>query len=159
MSSDHVTSPEVKAAADALMSSARPAIDTKPNPQVGSFLLSWLAIMAGIAVLIACAYMFYLFAENDLGAKLLASSFVLCFGAGALAYGPLFIMAKLIRNARKAPTKRQAVWVLALALPWMLAGAVLITYPNIMRYLGLSAILLSALLSIWAVRHFAAIKA
>lgn len=159
MNSDHLSSPEVKAAAAELMSTGRPVKETGPNPRVGSYLLSWLAVIAGIAVLIACGYMFYLFAENDLGVKLLASTFILCFGGGALAYGPLFIMAKLIRNGRKTPTKRQAIWVLALAFPWLLAGGVLMTYPNIMRYLGVCTVLLSGILCVWAIRHFASIKA
>jgi len=123
-------------------------------PRVGSFLLSWTATIAGILGLIASGYMFYGFAENDTGAAVLLSAFLLCFGAGALAYGPLFIIAKLIRTGRVYPRKSQAFWVLALALPWALAGSVLLTFSNNMRYLGGAALLLSLAFSLWAVRHF-----
>ena len=158
MSSDNVTSPEVKRAADALMSpvnktGARPTKDSGPKPRVGSFLLSWLAVITGAACVIASGYMFYRFAENDFGVAVLLSAFALCFGVGALAYGPLFIMARLISNGRKNPTKRQALWVLAFSIPWLIAGEILITYPNSMRYLGIFAIGLSVLFILWAIRH------
>lgn len=153
MSSENATSPDVKAAADALMSPARPIKQKEPSARVGSFLLSWLAVIAGIAVLAGSGYMFYLFAENDFGVKVLLSAFALCFGAGSLAFGPLFIIARLIRNGRKMPTKRQAVWVLALSVPWLLAGGILVTYPNAMRFAGLLAVVLSALFILWAFRH------
>lgn len=125
------------------------------NPRVGSFLLSWLARFAGLMMLALSGYMFYRFAENDWGMKVLASAFALCFGAGSLAYGPLFIMGGLMARSRKTPTKRQAVWVLALSLPWLCAGGVLLTYSNMMRYAGIVAIGLSLLFTFWAFRHLA----
>ena len=153
MNSENLSASEVKAAAAELMSAVAPAKDTRAKPRVGSFLLSWLAIIAGLAVLAGAAYMFYLFAENDFEAKVLLSAFALCFGAGSLAFGPLFIIGRLIGQGRKNPLKRQAFWVLALSVPWMIAGAILITYPNMMRYAGLLAVGLSALFTLWALRH------
>lgn len=158
MSSENATPPEVKAAADELMSSVRPAKTKAPKPRVGSFLLSWLAIIAGLAVLAGSGYMFYLFAENDWGVKVLLSAFALCFGAGSLAFGPLFIIARLIGQGRKNPAQKQAIWVLALSVPWLIAGGVLITYPNAMRYAGILALALSALFILWALRHFSHIR-
>jgi len=132
-----------------------PALDNAPHAvRVGSYILAWVAIFAGTALLGLSAYMFYRFAENDTGFWVLLSAFILCFGAGALAYGPLFIIAKIIRAARTAPRRAQGGWVLALALPWLLAGGVLVTFPNNMRYLGGAAIILSSLFIIWSVRHF-----
>jgi len=158
MNSENVSSHEVKAAAAELMSAVAPAKNTGPKPRVGSFLLSWLAIIAGLAVLAGSAYMFYLFAENDWGVKVLLSAFALCFGAGSLAFGPLFIIGRLIGQGRKNPLKRQAFWVLALSVPWMIAGGVLITYPNAMRYAGLLAVSLSALFALWSIRHLSHIR-
>jgi len=123
-------------------------------PRVWSLILSWLAVLAGVCVLIASGYMFYGFAENDTGAEVLLSAFLLCFGAGALAYGPLFIIAKLIRRARLYPRRSQAFWVLALAVPWLCAGGVLLTFSNNMRYLGIAAVTLSVVFIVWALRHF-----
>jgi hypothetical protein len=135
----------------------RPSVPIDPDARpahVGSFLLSWTAGLAGVAVLIASGYMFYGFAENDTGAAVLLSAFILCFGAGALAYGPLFIIAKLIGRARLYPRRSRALWVLALALPWLAAGAVLLTFSNNMRYVGGAAAGLSLLFILWALRHF-----
>jgi len=122
--------------------------------RLGSYLLAWVAILAGAALLGLSAYMFYRFAENDTGFWVLVSAFTLCFGAGALAYGPLFIIAKLIRTGRTSPRRAQGGWVLALALPWLFAGGVLATFPNNMRYFGGAAIILSGLIIVWSLRHF-----
>ena len=125
---------------------------------IGSFLLSWVARLGAVAVLIGSGYMFYKFAENDLEVNVLLWAFAFCFGAGALAYGPLFIIAGLLKRSRKTPTKRQAVWVLALSLPWCVAGAILMTYPNVMRYLGASAVGFSGLFAVWSIVHWRRIR-
>ena len=79
--------------------------------------------------------------------------FILCFGVGALAYIPLFIIAKLIKAACVHPVNRQTFWVLALSVPWLIVGGILITYPNSMRYLGGVALGLSGLFILWALRN------
>ncbi|MEP6343864.1 MAG: hypothetical protein ABJ275_11175 [Maricaulaceae bacterium] len=144
-----------------IIAPSMPPIDVtarQTKSYLGSFILSWLARLAAVAVLIGSGYMFYRFAENDFGTKVLLWAFALCFGAGALAYGPLFIIAGLLKRSRKKPTKRQAVWVLALSLPWCVAGGILITYPNAMRYLGLASVGFSGLFALWSVFHWQRIR-
>lgn len=132
-----------------------PATGSAPAAaRLGSYILSWAAVLAGVIMIALSAYMFYRFAENDTGLWVLVSAFVLCFGAGALAYGPLFIIAKLIRSGRVKPRRSQGGWVLALALPWLFAGGVLMTFPNNMRYLGGAAFIISLIFIIWSWRHF-----
>jgi len=157
MNSEIPSSPEVKAAVTELMFEAKP-VTARSNARVGSFLLSWLAIFVGVACVIISGYMFYRFAENDVGFKVLLSAFALCFGVGALAYIPLFLIAKLIRAGRMRPAKGQVFWTLALSVPWLIAGAILITYPNAMRYFGGLAVGLSLLFIFWSVRHWAHIR-
>ena len=136
-----------------------PASEKKPtsefgqNSRMGSYFLSWVARLAAVAALMGSAYMFYRFAENDFEVNVLLWAFALCFGAGALAYGPLFIIAGLLKRSRNTPTKRQAIWVLALSLPWTVAGVILLTYPNAMRYLGIAALGFSGLFGGWSVLH------
>ncbi len=122
-------------------------------PRVGTWLLSWTAVLAGVLAVGLSAYMFYRFAENDTGVIVLLSAFILCFGGGALAYGPLFIMARLMRRAWIYPQKSQALWVLALAGPWVIAGGIMLTFSNILRYAGIVAIGLSLVFCVWALRH------
>ena len=132
----------------------KPVSELNQKSRMGSYLLSWVARLAAVTALIGSAYMFYRFAENDFEVKVLLWAFALCFGAGALAYGPLFIIAGLLKRSQNTPTKRQAVWVLALSLPWSIAGLILITYPNTMRYLGVAAIGFSGLFGVWSVLHW-----
>lgn len=129
-------------------------VETAPMPDIIGGVLSWLAVFAGLCIFALSAYMFYRFAENDVGFWVLISSFLLCFGAGALAYGPLFIIAKLIGAGRRQPRRSQAFWVMALAFPWLVAGGVMITFSNDMRYLGGGALILSAGFILWSFHHF-----
>ena len=153
------TRPTPSETLDDLTSVLKPS-SSKPKGSrgAGSFLLSWLALAAGWACVIGSGYMFYLFAENDFGVKVLLSAFALCFGVGALGFIPLFIIARLIKNSRKLLRKNQAYWGLALSVPWLITGAVMLSYPNNMRYAGLFAVILSILFIIWAFRHLRYIR-
>ena len=156
MISGNISTDEVRGGEPIISSAVAPTVGTTgtPNSHRGSFILSWLARLAAVTVLIGSAYTFYRFAENDFEVKVLLWAFALCFGLGALAYGPLFIIAGLLKRSRKTPTKRQAVWVLALSLPWLMAGGILITYPNVMRFLGIAAMGFSGLFTVWSILHW-----
>ena len=160
MTSDNISTDERHGGEPIITPVGTPAARTTDgsHSRIGSFILSWLARVAAVAVLIGSAYMFYRFAENDFGAKVLLWAFALCFGAGALAYGPLFIIAGLLKRSRKTPTKRQAVWVLALSLPWVMAGGILITYPNFMRLLGVATMSFSSLFAVWSIQHWQRVR-
>ncbi|NNE57404.1 MAG: hypothetical protein HKN36_04790 [Hellea sp.] len=110
-------------------------------------------LLAGLAI-IASAFGFAGFAENDQNIGHLISSFILCFGVGALAYVPLGFTAYYAQKAMKTPLPRlRAIIVMAFVVPWFPLGFFLIILGGNMRVLGIVALLAAALIGLWALRY------
>ena len=101
------------------------------------------------------AYFFYGFTQTDTGFWTLASSFALCFGIGSLAYVPAAISAKVALNSARGILDGNAyLLVLILTLPWLLLSCVFIFASALPKIYGIIALIISALLLIWALSRF-----
>ncbi len=127
----------------------------RPITDLYSRLVFILSIILAVVSLGISAFAFAGFAENDTGAVHLLSAFAICFGAGALAYIPLAIIAFYARRAIHKPLPRyRAVITLLLVLPWFVLSYNLLRYaPKMQVFAGIS--ILSALfITFWALRYF-----
>ena len=120
----------------------------------------FLAIVAGILSLIYCGYLWAGFMENDTGILHLLSAFALCFGAGALAYGPLFVIAYWAhRSAQVGPKKSWTLLTIFLVLPWMIIGAMVMPIGGIWPLIGVGILLFCLFLLFWTALSFHRLKA
>ena len=110
--------------------------------------VSALTAMAAFAL---SGYFFYGFTQTDTGFWTLASAFGLCFGVGALAYGPCAIVAVIARrSAHGRANRKAAALALFLSLPWVCVALVFIGWSALPLIYGGLALVLSTGLSIWA---------
>ena len=128
-------------------------IPSLPRRTVGTQALIWVAIILGLVAVALSAYNFYLFAENDRGIGVLSYAFILCFGVGAIAYIPLFVIAYLISKSQNAPSSSQGVYTLLFCLPWIPASVLMLLYPFPIQIIGAVALLAIIIFSIWAIWH------
>lgn len=118
-----------------------------------SQLVFGLAVILGIAAILASAVAFAGFAENDTGIVHLLSAFLLCFGIGALAFGPLGLIAIYARKAVTKPMTRSRAWiVILLILPWFPLCYFLWPLGDIIRYLAVVTALSGLFFLAWAAR-------
>lgn len=114
-----------------------------------------LAIVVGLAALFLSATAFAGFAENDQNITHLISAFGLCFGTGALAFGPMALIALYARKAVHEPLPRfRAVVVLLLMLPWIVLAWFVFGLQDEWQITALLAALVAGFISVWAVRYF-----
>ena len=104
--------------------------------------------------LIMSAVAFAGFAENDFNLPHLISAFLLCFGVGALAYGPLTLIFYYAKQAITAPMPKFRVFVvIALILPWFVLGFYLARLQDWVAAGGIVGIVTSLLIGVWALRY------
>jgi len=116
-----------------------------------------LAIIIGLAALAMSAVAFAGFAENDQNFTHLLSAFGLCFGIGALAYGPMGLIALYARKAIHHPMPRfRSVIVLLLMLPWFFLAWLVFKLGENWRLIAVLGVLTALFISVWAVRFLKA---
>jgi len=127
------------------------------NKHTGDFYsktVYFLSIILAVIAILASAIGFAGFAENDQAIGHLVSAFLLCFGIGALAFGPLGIIAYFARRAIWKPMPSiRAVITLVFLLPWLPLGYYLIRLEGAMRIFGIIAVLATIFIGIWAIRY------
>ena len=131
-----------------------PPLANAPKLAKSSFVVMVLTAVTALIAFGICAYYFAGFAENDAGLGTLTSAFLLCFGAGALAYVPMFWISAIARQVRlKGPSKRAVLYILALMVPWLMLSLSLIAtrIPLIFIGVGLTVFCLFILSWAWAV--------
>lgn len=78
------------------------------------------SLILGISALGLCVWFFAGFAANDVYILHLLSAAFLCFGIGAPAYIPVFMIARTAHVALQSPPKRRPrVIAVCLVLPWL----------------------------------------
>ncbi len=116
-----------------------------------------LAMFVGFAALIMSGLAFAGFAENDQNVTHLISAFGLCFGTGALAYGPMALIALYARKAIHQPLPRfRAIVVLLLMIPWLVLAGFVFRIGGNWPYVGVIVAVTAMFISVWAVRYFRA---
>lgn len=129
-------------------------IDMKspPKGRPADLLACGVATFAAVLAAIGAAIFFFGFAANDSVLAGLLSAFAFSFLLGAFAVGPALIVAWLAwRGWRRGLSRKHAIWVLVLTVPWgALSGLTLINAP-LSKMLSAGALGISALLLIWAV--------
>lgn len=114
-----------------------------------------LAIFLGFTALIMSGLAFAGFAENDQNITHLISAFGLCFGTGALAYGPMALIALYARKAIHQPLPRfRAIVVLLLMLPWLILAWFVFKLDGNWPYIAVLGALTALFISAWAARYF-----
>lgn len=114
-----------------------------------------LATLGTILSVIAAIWFFVGFAENDTRPEHLVSVFILTLGLFILAIIPFALVAEFARRAyRKGGRVAHYLWTLFLMLPWVVLGALSITYTPLPVWVGFTAIALAKLLSVWALVSF-----
>lgn len=110
--------------------------------------LSILAVLISFGL--SC-YFFYGFWETDQGFWTLLNSAALCFGVGAMAFGPSMIIAIAARRALGGKARAGSyICVLLMALPW-LALSLLLCFGSAMPFIyGIFPLIISLLWTIWA---------
>jgi len=112
-----------------------------------------LAIIIGLAAFVLSAIAFAGFAENDQNPTHLLSALSLSFGIGALAFGPMIVVAFFARNAIHAPMPAfRALIVILLMLPWFVLCYFIFKIGDIWRLVAILAALTALFVSIWAAR-------
>ncbi len=137
---------------------AEPLLAAKTKEHGGDFysrLIFWLCLILAIVSVIASGWAFIGFAENDTGFMHLLSAFLLCFGIGALAYGPLGLTAYFAKKAIYKPMPRlRAIIVILLAWPWLPFAFILAKVSQYGLFAGILAAFTAILIILWAVRYF-----
>lgn len=131
-----------------------PPLAGQPQLAKSSFVVMLVSALAGLAAFGLSIYFFLGFAENDVQFGALSSAFLLCFGVGALAYGPMFWITNIARRVRlKGPSKRDVLLVLALMIPWLILSMSLIAtrFPLIIIGVVLTVLCMFILTWAWAV--------
>ncbi len=109
------------------------------------------AALTALATFGLSAYFFYGFTQTDTGFWTLASSLALCFGVGSLAYVPAAISAKVALNSARGILDGSAYGLaVILSLPWLLLSCVFIFASALPKIYGIIALIISALLLVWA---------
>lgn len=115
------------------------------------------ALLAGLTALVTfglAAYFFYGFTQTDQGFWTLASAFGLCFGVGALAYGPCFYLSRTAWHAVKGRATRKAfALALLLMLPWVCVALIFIGWSALPKLYGVLALILSVSFCSWAFKR------
>lgn len=113
----------------------------------------WLAVLIGLAAFVFSCITFAGFAENDQNATHLMSAFGVSFGTGALAFGPMTLIALYARKAIYRPLPRfRAVIVLLLMLPWFVLGFYIYSIGDIWRLIAVFGGLATLFITLWALR-------
>lgn len=134
------------------------SVNTKPSekPPVTFFdrltsVVRTLCGLAAIASLIAALWFFIGFLENDTGFWHVLSAFAMSMGMGALAFIPALWIARLARmTALQGARLSTAFLVILLAIPWSVLGGLLARLEGHWRVLGLSVMVLVAVINLWA---------
>lgn len=114
-----------------------------------------LAMFVGFVALIMSGLTFVGFAENDQNITHLISAFGLCFGTGALAYGPMALIALYARKAIDNPLPRfRAIVVLLLMLPWFVLAGLVFRLSGTWQIIAALGALVATFISFWAIRYF-----
>jgi len=117
----------------------------------------FLALLVGLSAVIMSAIAFAGFAENDQNITHLLSAFVMSFGIGALAYGPMGLIAFYARKAIHAPLPRlRAIVVVLLMLPWIGLGYFVFKIGGSWRYAAIIGVLTALFILFWAARFLKA---
>ncbi len=112
-----------------------------------------LAILVGLAAFILSAIAFAGFAENDQNPTHLLSAFGTTFGTGALAFGPMILVAIYARKAIHKPMPRfRAMVVILLMVPWFVLGYFVFKIGDFGRLIALAGLLVTLFITIWAAR-------
>ena len=100
------------------------------------------------------AYFFYGFTQTDQGFWTLVSAFGLCFGLGALAYGPCVYLARTARHSVKGQAMRKGfALALLLMLPWVCVSLIFIFWSVLPKIYGSLALILSTSFCVWAFKR------
>lgn len=120
-------------------------------------LIALLAALTALATFGLAAYFFYGFTQTDQGFWTLASAFALCFGVGALAYGPCSYVARIAWHAVKGRAARKSyALALLLMLPWVCVSLIFIGFSALPKVYGALALILSASFCTWAFKRMRA---
>lgn len=129
---------------------------TEPPRKHGDFYsrcVFLLAILVGLAAVILSGVAFAGFAENDQNPTHLMSAFGTSFGTGALAFGPMILVAIYARTAIYTPLPRyRALIVILLMLPWFVLAYFIFKIGDIWRLVAMTGTLVVLFITIWAAR-------
>lgn len=118
------------------------------------------AVAAGLTALLTfglSAYFFYGFTQTDQGLWTLASAFGLCFGVGALAYGPCIYLARTARRSVKGRAIRKGfALALLLMLPWVCVSLIFVGWSALPKIYGGLSLILSISFCAWAFKRMVA---
>lgn len=110
-----------------------------------------LAALGAIMAVIGAIWFFAGFAENDTRPEHLLSALLLTLGLFSLAIIPFASVAEFARRAyQKGGRLKYYLWTLFLMLPWIGLGLLAVSYTPLPIWTGWAFILLSSLLSLWA---------
>lgn len=128
-----------------------PDIAPRPLGRRADQLAMGLAALGAALSVIAAAWFFLGFAENDTRPEHLTSALVLTLGLFGFAIVPFACTAWLARCAYASGTRRAHLfWALFLMLPWIGLGLIAVFYTPLPVFVGLIMAGLAALLSLWA---------
>ena len=112
-----------------------------------------LALLTAIGTFCLSAYFLIGFAQTDTGLWTLLSAAALCFGVGALAYGPCGLIAFWARKARRGEGSKTHLWLaLILLLPWLGLSIIFIAFSALPTMYGAAALIITAVLLLWPIR-------
>ncbi|WP_427453509.1 hypothetical protein [Litorimonas sp. WD9-15] len=137
----------------------KPVTPSESLPRVvgrpADLIATLLATLGTILSVIAAIWFFAGFAENDTRPEHLVSVFILTLGLFVLAIVPFAVVAEFARRAyRTGGRLAHYLWTLFLMLPWVVLGALSVTYTPLPVWVGFTAIGLATLLSVWALVSF-----
>lgn len=123
-----------------------------PGGTLADLLASILAGLAGLSALGYSVLFFTRFLENDTHLWGIFSAFILCFGLGAFAYIPAALTSWLgWRAYKRGRIVRDLRWSLFLTLPWAALSLVLVFVSDLPKIYSLPILIVTALLTLWAV--------
>jgi len=138
----------IEARAPQNASAARPKRSFTRDVDAG---VAFLGFITALSTLGLSAYFFYGFTQTDQGVWTLASAFGLCFGVGALAYGPCFLTARIALKSRKGrASRRDIALALLLILPWVCVSLIFMGFSALPKFYGFLSLIISTNLCFWA---------
>lgn len=107
--------------------------------------------LTAVGVFLLSCYFFYGFTETDRGVWTLLNSAVLCFGLGALAYGPMIVTAITAKRSLRGKVLRiEFVLIAALMLPWIIVAGIFLAGTALPLTYSLLMLSLSSACFLWA---------